>query len=204
MLRLGQEDKAMMDNKIDQRFKRTWNFFLANAGELLLGSLVVLAGSLLVIPGPWFGLNLLQETLECARTGRKVRWQAAYDRQGNFLRSWGLFFAMGVPILIGFALLVVPGVLLSLVWLHAPVLVADGRKVLDSLGESARIFQRRSDWATWFLNWLVLFALWSLGGVTAFALVVTLPLSLVYLVLCYTDEVGQVTAVEPPKIQLPV
>jgi hypothetical protein len=194
----------MMDTQIDQRFKRTWSFFLANAGELLLGGLVVLAGSVLVIPGPWLGLNLLQETLECSRTGRKVRWQATYDRPGNFLKSWGLTLAMGIPILLGFALLIVPGVLLSLFWLHAPVLVADGRGVSDALGESFRIFQRRNDWAAWFLNWLVLFALWSIGGVTAFALLLTLPLSVVYLVLCYTDEVSTVTTLEPPRLQVPV
>ena len=58
------------------------HFFLANAGGLLLGGLIVLVGGLLVIPAPWFALNLLQETLECARTGRPVRWQAAYDRPG--------------------------------------------------------------------------------------------------------------------------
>ncbi|HLL84927.1 MAG TPA: hypothetical protein VK420_19820 [Longimicrobium sp.] len=193
----------MMDTRIDQRFSRTWSFFVENAGELLLGSLVVIAGFLVVIPGPWFGLNLLQETLECARTGRRVRWQAAYDRRGNFLKSWGLTFAMGIPILIGYALLIVPGVLLSLVWLHAPVLAAGGRGVVDSLGESYRIFTRRSDWAAYFLNWLVLTMLSALGGITAFAFLLTLPLSVVYLVLCYTDETAPVT-IEPPRIQIPV
>jgi hypothetical protein len=194
----------MLDSHIDQRGRRTWDFFLANAGGLLLGSLVVLAGWLVLIPGPWFTLNLLQETLECARTGRPVRWQAAYDRRGNFAKSWGLTFAMGIPIAIGYALLIVPGVLLSLYWFQAPMLAADGRKTLDAIAEAGRIFRRRNDWTAYFLNWLVLAVLSALGGLTAFVVVLTLPLSLVYLALCYTDETGPVTLELPTRRQVVV
>lgn len=193
----------MMDNRIDVRFKRTWDFFVANAGGLLMGSLVVLLGSFLIIPGPWFALNLLQESLVCYRRGRPVRWQAVWERKGTFWKSWGLALAMGIPIAIGYALLIVPGVLLSLYWLHAPVLVADGRGPISALIEAGRIFQRRSDWAAYFLNWVVLALLWSLGGLSAVALVLTLPLSLVYLVLCYADETGPVV-IEVPRLEVPV
>jgi hypothetical protein len=189
----------MLDSRIDQRLKRTWDFFLANVEGLLLGTLVVLVGSLLVIPAPWLALNLLQETLECARGGRTVRWQATYERQGNFLKSWGLTLAMGIPLAIGYALLIVPGVLLSLYWFHAPMLVADGRSVGGALSESGRIFRTRNDWASYFLNWLVLAVLGALGGVTAVAIVLTLPLALVYLAFCYTDETGPVTLSLPRR-----
>jgi hypothetical protein len=183
----------MMDTQIDQRLKRTWDFFMTNAAGLLLGSLVVLAGSLVVIPGPWFALNLLQETLECLRTGRPVRWQAAYDRPGNFARSWVLTLVMGIPLALGYALLIVPGVLLSLYWFHAPMLVADGRGVVEALRESGRLFRKRNDWAAYFLNWLILAILGALGGSIGIAIVLTLPIALVYLSLCYTDETGPVT-----------
>ncbi|HYO55835.1 hypothetical protein [Archangium sp.] len=189
----------MMDSHIDQRFKRTWDFFLANAGGLLLGSLVVLIGWLVVIPGPWFTLNLLQEALECARTGRHVRWQAAFDRRGNFLKSWGLTLAMGIPIAIGYMLLIVPGVLLSLYWFHAPMLAADGRNTFDALAESGRIFRRRNDWAGYFLNWLVPVVLAGVAGIAVFAIVLTLPLTLAYLVFCYTDETSQVPLTLPKR-----
>ena len=190
-----------MDTRIDQRLKRAWDFFMSNAGGLLLGGLVALLGWLLVIPGPWFSLNLLQETLEAARAGRPVRWQAAYDRRGNFWRSWGLALAMGIPLLIGYALLIVPGVLLSLYWFHAPGLVADGRPVFSALGEAGQIFARRKDWAAYFLNWLLLAALLGVGGTTVVAFLLTLPLAVAYFVMCYTDETGPVT-VEPPKVEV--
>jgi hypothetical protein len=190
----------MMDSHIDQRFKRTWDFFLANAGGLLLGSLVAIVGWMVLIPGPWFSLNLLQEALECARTGRTVQWQATFERKGNFLKSWGLTLAMGIPIAIGYMLLIVPGVLLSLYWFHAPMLAADGRNTLDALSESGRIFQRRKDWASYFLNWLVLVVLSAVASATSgIAIVVTLPLTLAYLVFCYTDETSQVPLTLPRR-----
>lgn len=193
----------MLDSRIEVRARRAWDFFQGNAAGLLLGGLVALVGWVVLIPGPWFTLNLLQETLECARTGRPVRWQAAYERKGNFWRSWGLTLAMGIPILIGYCLLIVPGVLLSLYWFHAPMLVADGRKVSGALGESGRLFRQRSDWVAYLLNWLVLVVLGSVGSLTAVALVLTLPLSLVYLVLCYTDETGPVRIEAPHRAELP-
>lgn len=193
----------MMDTQIDKRFKRSWDFFLANAGGLLLGSLVVLVGWFFVIPGPWFSLNLLQEALDCARTGRSVRWQAAFDRQGNFLKSWGLTLAMGISLVLGYLFCIVPGVLLSLYWFHAPMLAADGRGTLDALAESGRLFRRGSDWAAYFLNWLVLAVLSAVGGSTAVAVVLSLPLSLAYLVFCYLDEADQ-APLTPPRREVVV
>lgn len=190
----------MMDSHIDQRFKRTWDFFLANAVGLLLGSLVAIVGWMLIIPGPWFTLNLLQEALECARTGRTVRWQAAFDRQGNFLKSWGITLGLGIPIAIGYMLFIIPGVLLSLYWFHAPMLAADGRDTAGAISGSGRIFRRRKDWAGYFLNWLVVVVLLSVASFTAgIALLLTLPLALAYLVMCYTDETSQVPLAALPR-----
>jgi hypothetical protein len=180
----------MLDRHIDRRIKRTWEFFTANVEGLLLGGLVVLAGSLLVLPGPWFALNLLQESLECLRTGRPVRWRAAYDRPGNLLKSWGLALVMGLPLAVGYTLLIVPGIVLSIWWLHAPMLVAEGRPVLSALSESVRIFYRREDWGAYFLNVLVLVALSMVAGASGLAVFLTLPLSLVYLAFCQADAQG--------------
>ena len=107
---------------------------------------------------------------------------------------------MGIPIAIGFMLFIIPGVLLSLYWFHAPMLAADGRKTLDALSESGRIFQRRKDWAAYFLNWLVLLVLCAVASVTSgIATIVTLPLTLAYLVYCYTDETSQVPLTLPRR-----
>ena len=90
-------------------------------------------------------------------------------------------------------LFVVPGVLLTLFWFHAPVLAAQGRPVVASLTESGRIFQRRKDWAAYFVNFLVLAVLSAVAGATMLASVITLPLSLIYLAYCHADEQGEGT-----------
>lgn len=181
----------MLDTRVDHRFKRTWEFFTANALDLMLGSLVVLLGSITVVLGPWFAFNLLQETLEGVRTGRPVNWRATYTRRGTFLKSWGLALAMGIPLAIGYSL-ILPGLLLSIIWLHAPTLAAEGRPVLRALGDSYRLFQRRQDWAAWTLNVLVVVAISAAGGLAPpLAALITLPLSLVFLAYCQTDELGE-------------
>ncbi len=192
----------MMDVQIDRRFKRTWDFFVANASALLLGGLIVTAGALVVIPAPWFAFNLLQEILECVRTGRAVRWQATYERQGTFLKSWGLALCMGIPLAVGYALFIVPGILLTLFWWHAPMLAASGHPVVESLTESGRIFQRRKDWAAYFLNFLVLVVLSAVAGMTALATLVTVPLSLVFLAYGHTDELGLDVVAPGPRREI--
>jgi len=180
--------EATLDTQIDRRFKRAWEFFGANATELLLATLVVLAGSALVLPAPWFALNLLQEITECLRTGRKLRWQASFDRPGLLLRSWGLTLAAGLGLAVGLASCVVPGALLGVLWLQAPALVADGRPVLAALSESAGRVSGHGAWTSTVLNALVLAALVGLSLLTGVVTLLTLPLGLTYLALCHLDH----------------
>jgi hypothetical protein len=70
-------------------------------------------------------------------------------------------------------------------------------------GQKAGAKHGVDDWAAYFLNWLVLALLTFVGGVTAVALVLTLPLVLVYLVLCYTDETGPIRIATPQRTRLP-
>ena len=178
-----------MDTQIDQRFKRSWQFFEANAASLLLGSAVVLLGSLLVVPAPWFAMNLLGEVQDCLATGRPVRWQASYDRPGLFLSSWGLAITAGLGIAFGTALCIVPGVMLALLWMQAPGLVASGKGVFQSLGESMQMVSRSGNWTAYVLNALVLVALSMIGGSVGVLTLLTLPLSMIYAALCHLDAV---------------
>ncbi len=175
-----------MDTQVDQRFQRAWSFFRGNAPELILASLVVALGWVLLVPGPWFTLNLLGEVIDCLRTGRPVRWQAAYDRPGLLLKSWGLLLTMSAGVGIGLAACLAPGTALALAWMEAPARVADGRPVLDALSESVRAVG--ASWTAATLNALVLLAMAGLSLLTGIVFLLTLPLGLAYLALCYLDE----------------
>lgn len=183
-----------MDTQIDRRFKRAWEFFAANAAQLVLGTLVVCLGHALIVFGPWTALNLLREISDCLRTGRPVRWQATYETTSTFLPAWGLAFTMGLGIVFGLALCVIPGVLLAIAWFHAPTMVAEGRPVLQSLGDSYRKLARHDDWVATLLNGLILVACLAVTSFTAVLTLLTLPLALAFLAQCTIE----VTHKEPP------
>jgi hypothetical protein len=176
-----------MDTMIDDRFKRAGRFFSENAASLVIATLLVCLGMALVLPGPWMALNLLGEIVGAEREGRPVRWQATYERISTFFSAWGLALVAGSAIGLGLAFCVVPGVLLAIVWFHAPVLVAQGQPVLSALGTSYRALRSQGDWIATLLNGLILVACAAATSVTAVLTVVALPIALIYLALCTRD-----------------
>lgn len=176
-----------MDTMIDERFKRAWRFFMDNAASLVIASLLVCLGLALVLPGPWMALNLLGEISAADREGRKVRWQATYERVSTFFSAWLLALAAGTAIAVGLAFCVVPGVLLAIAWFHAPVLVAQGQPVFSAMGASRRALRSQADWISTLLNGLILVACSAATSVNALLTVVALPLALIYLALCTRD-----------------
>jgi hypothetical protein len=182
-----------MDTNVDHRFKRTWDFFKVNVGALVVATLIILVCACFILPLPWMFLNLLGEIIDAVETGRAVRWQAVYERKGLFLASWGMAIVVGLAEGIGFALCIVPGVLLSLYWFHVPALVSRGRPVLSALGESGTLLQTRGGWADFLLNWLVLMVIHFVGSIVPFGFLATMPLSLIYLANCYLDDTGPST-----------
>jgi hypothetical protein len=108
---------------------------------------VLMIGSLFVLGGPLVGGMVLL----CLRAMRDPEHQVrlsdlfgTFDRFGAFV---GFFFLTTVPILLGTALLIVPGVLLATVWLFAPYLMVDRNMgVIDALRTSWRIVMARGFW----------------------------------------------------------
>jgi hypothetical protein len=175
-----------MDTLVDRRFQRAWAFFQANAAQLVLAGLVVVLGWALVLPGPWFTLNLLAEITDSLRAGRPVDWQASFKRPDLLVRSWGLFLTMSLGIAVGFAACMAPGTALTVAWMQAPARVADGQPVLAALGASFRTVSR--GWTGAVLNALILLAMVGVSMLTGVVILLTLPLGLTYLSLCYLDE----------------
>ena len=108
---------------------------------------VLMLCSLLVLTGPLIGgmvlltLNAMRDPEHKARLGDLF---GAFDR---FLPLVGLFFLTAAPVLLGYALLVLPGVALSALWLLAPYLMIDRKMgVIDSLRTSWRLVIARGFW----------------------------------------------------------
>jgi len=70
---------------------------------------------------------------DCLAAGQKL-----------WLKLLGLDFLVGLGVVIGMILLIVPGVLLALRWsLAVPILVLEGRGIQESMGRSASLTQNR-------------------------------------------------------------
>lgn len=104
--------------------------------------------SLFILAGPLWGGSILM----CLNAMRHPDRQAslgdlfgAFNRFGTLV---GLFFLTAIPILLGLAAFVVPGLLLSALWLFPAYLVVDrDMGVIDSMTTSWRIVVKRGLWA---------------------------------------------------------
>jgi hypothetical protein len=103
--------------------------------------------SLFVLAGPLWGGAIIMSLKAMRDREHKVElgdFFAAFNRFGPLV---GLFFLTAIPILIGYALFIVPGVLLSALWLFPTYLVVDQNMgVLESLSTSWRIVIKRGLW----------------------------------------------------------
>ena len=124
-------------------YKRNFLVFLLAAVLFDLLSMF----SLLILAGPLWGgivlmsLRCMSEPKSEARLGDMF---GAFYRFGPLV---GLFFLQLIPILLGYAMLIIPGVLLTALWMFPTYLMVDRNLgVFDSLGTSARIVIRRGFW----------------------------------------------------------
>lgn len=108
---------------------------------------VLMVFSLLVLAGPLVGgmvlmsLSAMRDPEHKARLGDLF---GTFDRFGAFV---GLCFLTIIPILLGYLLFIVPGVILSAMWMFAAYLMVDQRMgVIDALRTSWRIVIARGFW----------------------------------------------------------
>jgi hypothetical protein len=108
---------------------------------------VLMLSSLFVLGGPLIGgmvllcLNAMRDPEHRARLGDLF---GTFHRFGAFV---GFFFLTTIPILLGYAFLIVPGVILSAMWLFAAYLMVDRNMgVIDALQTSWRIVLARGFW----------------------------------------------------------
>ena len=108
---------------------------------------VLMLCSMFVLAGPMIGgmvllcLNAMRDPEHRVRLGDLF---GAFDRFGPLV---GFFFLTIIPLLLGYALLIFPGVFLSAMWLLAPYLMVERNLgVIDSLRTSWRIVLARGFW----------------------------------------------------------
>ncbi len=103
--------------------------------------------SLLVLAGPLWGGSVMMSLNAMRHPDRTARLGDLFGAFNRFGTLVALFLLTAIPILIGYAALLLPGLLLSALWIFAVFLVVDrDMGVMDSLRMSWRIVVQRGLW----------------------------------------------------------
>ena len=159
----------------------TANFFIAVLVSLL-ASVTVLG--LLAVPAIWGGYY---ESLIRVSKGEAVEVGDFFNKGfggGNWWKLFLLYLLAGLGILIGFILLIVPGVYLSVVWgLSAYFLVDQNLSVIASLRKSGELVRRIGWWKMFAVFWGLGLVLAVLGAIPLIGIVFTIGLYPVFLMI---------------------
>lgn len=170
----------MMNNPLDigQTLKLGWETFAANAVPMIVGLLLVgiIGGfSLGICLGPMMiGYN--QMILRAAK-GETIAIGDVFAGFQHFVPAFLLYLIMGIAIMIGFMLLVLPGLVLAFMFFWAPWIMAEDPSVgpIDCLKGSVEAFKRDVGGSLVFV--LVNIVVNMVGGFVPFGSLITGPVA---------------------------
>lgn len=187
---------------IGQAWQGAWTLVRSDPVALLLGgSLAALLGSLTfgILAGPlaWGVFAMCWKRL---REGQPMRIGDIFQQFERVLTSIGLVFLGGLLVLIGFALLIVPGLYLSVAFMYSLPLALDRRTgIWRALGLSRRLVHRTGFWAhALLLLSLVVPALFIGGGSLGLLSLLWAAFSMAVVAVAYDGWLRPVVAQDAP------
>jgi hypothetical protein len=136
-------------------YKRNWGILALAA--LLYEILTLL--SLTILAGPLSGGICLMSIQAMRRPDKRIELGDMFRAFNQFLPLVGLFYLTLIPMMFASLIFIVPGILLSAVWLFAFFLVVDrGEGVFSSMSRSYEV-TTRNEFRNYFLLALISFAL---------------------------------------------
>jgi len=170
--------------------KECWDSFLKEIINLILFTLVgvILCLTLVLIPtvaGGW-----TRGLLGYVRDGKRPDFNLLWSFDG-YLQILLLILVQGLLVSLGFMLLVVPGVILSVWWLYALYFLVDRDLGFWEAMSASREAVSRTGFFNHFVIFLIVIVLNALGSVlSGLGNLVTLPFTLVLLSRAYADLPG--------------
>lgn len=173
--------------EIEKILKDSWEIFQKNMVAYIIGALIAIFGSIIVITSPplFYGLTYMAakgargETVEIADV-------FAGFKADKFIQSWILFLVLGIPIFIGFLLLIIPGIIISIafsiLFLYAlPLMVLKDASAIDALKESMEM--AKADLQDTIILVVIFMILNAIGSAVWVGTFLTMPFSLIVLIL---------------------
>ncbi|MCL7410919.1 MAG: glycerophosphodiester phosphodiesterase [Methanosarcinaceae archaeon] len=158
----------------------SWNIFKNNIVAFIIGTLIVVIGSIFIITiAPLvYGLTYMAVR---GMKGETVEINDVFEGFNNFVRSWVFVIAAVILITIGYIFLIIPGIILTILMIYAlPLLVLRDYGGIDAIKESINI--GKENFTDTLILFVIIVVLNAIGGSIPFAFVLILP----YTTICYT------------------
>lgn len=178
-----------------QLIERSFNLTLENIVALILLSLLLVAISTLSLGllAPVASAGYMHALIRMVREGREPRMQDVFSHMHLFLPLLGFGILATIVILIGYALLVLPGILLAIgityTCLYMLPLMTDKKlPLVDAIKESFRMTTTGS-LADNIIVAVLFIGVVTIGGSTLIGTLLTQPFATVFLAVVYEEKV---------------
>jgi hypothetical protein len=189
-----------------RQIENAWNLTLKNIVSLILLTLVFVGVSALTfgILAPVALAGYTQSLLLLIRSGREPKVQDLFSHMKLFLPLLGFGLAVLVVTSIGFMLLFLPGILITVAITFCciymlPLMTDRGMNVIDAVKESYAM-SRRGEIVDHVVVVIIFMAITMIGGTVFIGVLFTQPLATVFVLSTYEEKSS---ATPPPAPQQP-
>lgn len=186
--------------EIETLLKDSWEIFQKNLVAYIIGALITIFGSIFLITSAPLAYGLAHMAAKGAR-GEIVEIADVFAgfKLDKFIQSWVLFLIIMIPIFIGFLLLVIPGIIISIafaiIFLYAlPLMVVKDVGAVDSLKESLEIAKANPQDTIVLV--VVVMILNAIGSAIWIGTILTMPFTMLILVLALPMVTGAVSGMK--------
>jgi len=152
---------------------KSYNLFKKQYVALILGTLIGLIGMIFIITIPPFIFGIYFMCINAIK-GKKVQIFDVFKGFDYFFTSWILFIVAFLTIGVGFALLVIPGLLLMVLFQYAiPLAIVEKKGAISSLERSYEIAKKNFVFSVVLL--ILIGVVNSIGGLVRIGVLITLP-----------------------------
>ena len=162
-----------MEDIINEIVTKAFNLFKKQYVALIIGTLIALFGMIFIITIPPFIFGIYFMCINAAKE-KKAKISDVFKGFDYFFTSWILFIVAFLAIGVGFALLVIPGLLLMVLFQYAiPLAMVEKKGAINALERSYAIAKKNFAFSV--VLFILIGIISSAGGLTRIGILITLP-----------------------------
>ena len=174
---------------IEVLLKDSWNIFKDNIVAYIIGTLIVILGSIFIVTIAPLFYGLAYMAVRGVK-GEKVEINDVFEGFNHFVKSWIFLIVAGVLLFIGYLLLLIPGIILSILLIYAlPLLVIRDYSAIDAIKESINL--AKANFTETIVLFIIAMVLSSIGGLIRIGAVLTTPFIMIFYTLGAHGLIGK-------------